>query len=75
MLGSYCPNLKFKLSADIIKTLTFLLKHFIHIFDQEFYGTQYNLLNCGAFLPDELYAELLYIFYTDNFIFKNSKYF
>lgn len=30
---------------------------------------------CGTFLPDELYAELLHIFSTDNFIFKNSKYF
>lgn len=59
--------MQFELRTDIIKTLIiFLLKR-----HQEFYGN----LSCGIFLPDEFYAELAYVFYVDNFIFKNSKYF
>lgn len=67
MLGSYCPNVQFELRADVIKTLNILLLNH----HQEFYGN----LSCGVFLPNEFYAELAYVFYGDNFIFKNSKYF
>lgn len=73
MLGSYCPNLQFRLSADMIKTLILLLKHFTSLWSRV--AWHHRSLSCGAFLPDELLAELSYIFYTDNFIFKNPKYF